>query len=121
MDIMTIQSTADDLRNEIRILRNQTAPDAIDETAFAFTSLTLKSLPSPAAAGTDASSAAQRLEGLASDLEFMLSSATPDITIAKRIETVFLRASDLVQSRFGRTGETFEQGEDNTSELECAR
>jgi hypothetical protein len=118
IDITTIRSTADDLRNEIRVLRNQTAPDVIDESAFAFASLALKALPSPGATSADAAFATRQLEGLVSDLEFMLSSANPDIIVAKRIEAVFLRASDLVQSKFGRTGETLEQDEDMKSKFE---
>jgi hypothetical protein len=110
-DIAAIKSASADLRNEISVLQNENAPDATDETAFAFASLALQAMPTPASQNYPASPV-QQLESLASDLDAMLSGQAPDEAIANRIETTYKRTSDLVQSNFGRTGELFEENDE---------
>jgi hypothetical protein len=110
-DRATIRTVAEDLRNEVRILRNQDAPDVTDETAFAFATLALQALPRTSSE-IDSAVAADQLEYLANDLDSMLDSKSPDQVKAKRIETVFLRTSDLVNSTFGSTGEQIDDADD---------
>lgn len=113
-DITAIRSAFADLRNEISVLQNENAPDATDETAFAFASLALQAMPVSASQIYPASPV-QQLESLASDLDAMLSGQVPDETVADRIEATYKRTSDLVQSNTGRTGELFEEND----ELKC--
>jgi hypothetical protein len=104
-DISTIRSVVSDLREEIRVLRNENIPDVTDETAFAFASLALSALPTQAENQGNSGMAARQLESLVSDIEALISSDSSELASLKRIEDVFLKASDLVGSEVGGTGE----------------
>lgn len=100
-----------DLEGEVRVLRGQDLPDVTHESSFAFAGLALSALSTPRSENAgmneadDSQNAAARLDELARDLEIVADRPEVEDAVLERVESVFLRASQLVSQSLGRTGE----------------
>jgi hypothetical protein len=104
-DTTTINGVMQDLRNEIRVLRNEDMPDVTDETAFAFASLALSALPKTSEEKTDTRAAARQLEDLVREIGKLQLPGQPEEEPLAKLEKFFLRAGELAGAEVGRTGE----------------
>lgn len=118
-DVETLRLVSKDLREEAQILRHETAPDAGDETAYAFAGLALRALGAPTtSSGDDVETdedAAARLDAIAGELEQIAAGSPLSDSALERIERVFFSANDLVSASIGRTGETLEGAPDQAA------
>jgi len=108
-DQVALRSVSTDLREEARVLRGEIVPSVTDETAYAVAGVTLTALgqPGDTASATD-EDLARRLDRVANDLEKLASGRSLDDALLARLESVFLRAGELVTDSLGESGEVLE-------------
>jgi hypothetical protein len=115
IDRGTIRDVVANLRSEARILRDPTEADLGDDSSFSFVGLTLSVLPEVNTLSflpevnkdhdQDPQFLVDILGTLATTLESMLSEDPPSGEVLELIQAVFTRASDLVGSQLGSSGE----------------
>lgn len=111
-DIQSLRLATEDLRDEARVLRRESSPDADDETAYAFAGVALTALAAtdPTQEATEGAEelAAVQLDALADDLALLASGADISEEMLERIERLFFSANAIAARRLGGTGETLE-------------